>query len=54
MQNAKVSSLKNMENNGWDNDIICDLSDERDREQIKFVQFSRRVREDSWMWKFEI
>ena len=31
LQNAKVSSLKNMENNGWDNDITRDLFDEGNR-----------------------
>ena len=51
--NAKASSLKNIENNGWDEDILSDMVEEHDMKQIKLVHISRKGREDNWLLRFE-
>ncbi|XP_074374276.1 uncharacterized protein LOC141714670 [Apium graveolens] len=53
LKDAKVCNLFDDSLQGWDEDVLKDICNERDRELIKQILIPRRVREDSWFWLLE-
>ncbi|KAL8147588.1 hypothetical protein AgCh_005054 [Apium graveolens] len=50
LENAKVSSLLNLEGNVWDADLLRDVFYNEDVERILKIPISSSHREDKWMW----
>ena len=53
LENATISSLKSIEGNGWDYDILRDLFNERDIKLISHIPLSATSRNYCWQWILE-
>lgn len=53
LRDENVQSLFDETQLGWDDDILCDILNERDRELVKQIPVSGRKREDVWFWLFD-
>ncbi|KAL8124141.1 hypothetical protein AgCh_011956 [Apium graveolens] len=53
LRTAVVAGLFNEEKEGWDEEILNDICNERDRDLIKQIPVSRTGRMDSWFWLFD-
>lgn len=53
LKHENVQSLFEENQEGWDEEILCDILNERDRELVKQIPISRRKGEDVWFWLFD-
>lgn len=53
LENITVNSLMTENNGTWDNDVLQDIFNDRDREWIKKTPIPRVTRADSWTWLFD-
>lgn len=53
LENAMVHNLMKEDQNGWDEDILNDLFNDRDRLLIQQVPIPGHSRSDSWYWLME-
>ena len=54
LQNINVQNLMDIDKtNTWDNDVLDDLFNDRDRQLIPRVPISFRRRCDAWFWLFD-
>lgn len=53
LKDVKVQNLFAENQEGWDEEILNDICNERDRELIKQIPIPGRRREDSWFWLFD-
>lgn len=50
LQNATVSGLMEIDHRRWDEEVISDLCNDRDKELILSIPLSMGTREDGWYW----
>ncbi|KAL8089279.1 hypothetical protein AgCh_038904 [Apium graveolens] len=53
LKSATVAGLMNEDRRGWDDEILQDLCNERDRDLIKQIPLTRLQRNDTWFWLFD-
>lgn len=50
LKDVAVQGLMETGKNTWDNEVLADISDERDSDLIKNIPLPMRERQDSWFW----
>ncbi|XP_074352002.1 uncharacterized protein LOC141691163 [Apium graveolens] len=50
LEGSKVNSFMQIDQKRWDEEVLMDIRNERDRNLIKKIPLSRREEEDSWFW----
>lgn len=53
LREATVQGFLDDDQWGWDEVILNDICNERDRDLIKQIPLSERRREDTWFWFFD-
>lgn len=53
LKNVTIKSLFAEGLNTWDEDILNDVCNERDRELIRQIPIPGKRRDDSWFWLFD-
>lgn len=53
LEGEKVCSLMHIKRNEWDEEVLLDICNERDRDLIRKIPLSLRGRKDSWVWLFD-
>ena len=53
LEQATVSLLISTETTKWDDDILNDIFNDRDKNLILKIPLSRSVKTDSWFWIWE-
>ncbi|XP_074351625.1 uncharacterized protein LOC141690750 [Apium graveolens] len=53
LQHVTVQSLLDENTGGWDDDVLDDILNERDRELVRQIPLSTRRRDDTWFWLFD-
>lgn len=53
MEQVTVQSFMSENGTIWDDDILNDLCNERDRLLIRQIPIPMRMKEDTWYWNFE-
>lgn len=53
LEHATVANLMNDDRGGWDEEVLDDIFNARDRELIKRIPVSLRLQQDSWFWNME-
>lgn len=53
LESVTVNSLMDIDMGGWDEDVLNDICNERDRNLIRQIPLSIRRKNDSWVWLFD-
>ena len=53
LEQATVSSLISTETTNWDEDILNDIFNDKDKNLILQIPLSRFIKLDSWYWIWE-
>lgn len=53
LDGIEVCSLMEVDMNKWDDDILLDICNERDRNLMKRIPLLTRARKESWFWLFD-
>lgn len=50
LEGRKVNSLMQMEQRQWDDEVLMDICNDRDKNLIKKILLSTRLEADTWFW----